>query len=280
VTAALGETAARIKQENHEVGFVLAGGVGAWLQKDGGFVRRPIVVAHGRSPQMKALDKLTRAVAGGLPLSRTHALTVGEGGIEDLDLLSGQATVLAPKVPYGSSCLPVSLEEEGLLGCFSYDAHPSIAVVSHALSGHPEVEKVFQLGSDFSDSPFAVSDAELVVNASCSGQKVEGVACIRSPGRTGNSASGQRSEPARWVEVNIQAALGSTWQVLKWVPKAKGGVAAIALERAARTPPRVALIDATNQLKSAQLGLQAVAKNLGIDIYYFSIECLIFITIF
>jgi photosystem II stability/assembly factor-like uncharacterized protein len=239
VTARLGDTAHGLKQEAREVGFVLGQDVVAWLQKDGGFVRRPATDAGGKRPGNDVFEPLSRAMLVGLPLSNAHALTVGEG-IEDVDLASGQARTLTDKLPFGSSCLPLSAEEKAILICFSYgQPRDSLAVVSGALGEHPRVEKVFELTQPYTSPSYAMGDAVLVVGKSCAGLPVDGVACARSPAR---ADSGQ---PAAWAEVDIRATLGTTWEVLYWVPKAKGGVAALAMERTLSGSSRkLALIDA------------------------------------
>jgi hypothetical protein len=165
-----------------------------------------------------------------------------------VELASGQAKALTQKLPYGSSCLPVSAEDKAILICFSYGRpRDTLAVVSGALGAQPAVERVFELTQPYTAPSFAIGDNVLIVGKSCAGPPVEGVACARSLARAGNGASGQDGKPAAWTEVNIQAALGTTWEVLYWVPKAKGGVAALASERAPSGPSRkLALIDAAS----------------------------------
>lgn len=281
VGAKLGESPSEIRREGSDVGFVLGGPVGAWLQKHGGFARRPLPDANGKpaekSPERKASELLTGAVASGLPLSRTHALTAREAGVFDVDLVTGEAKVVAPKIPFGIACAPVSLEEEGVFVCFDPTMHTS-AVVSHALSKSPKVEKELERSPSSERSPYVLSDELLVMEGSCSGKWVDGVACVRSLARAGNGAAGQGSEPAKWVEVTVQAALGDTWQVLRWVPKGKGGAAALVLEREERVrerndgkSPRVALIDGVTRAitgfdalwgEVAPQGLGRAARNL------------------
>jgi photosystem II stability/assembly factor-like uncharacterized protein len=246
VTAALGEVARGLKQEAHEVGFSLEHEV-AWLEKDGGFVRRPLSTTSDKPAKTRAFEPLNQAVLAGLPFTNGHALAVGDG-IWGVELATGQAKPLTKTLPYGSSCSPVSVKEEVLLICFNYDRpQASMAVVSAALSEHPAVEKVFQRTPPYSSPDFAIGDDVIIIGKSCSGAPVEGVACARSPSRPGNGVTGHRATPAAWTEVNLRAALGATWEVLYWVPTAKGGVAAMAMERTpTKGSPKLALIDAAS----------------------------------
>jgi hypothetical protein len=234
VRAKLGAAASGLRTEGNEVAFVLGRTDGAWLQKDGSFVRRPLPTKSGPPPEVKALALLKRAVSGGLLLSSTHALAVDEAGAWDVNLESGQAAAIAPKLPYGSSCLPLTSAEQGIFLCFSYAVRGNkMALVARALTDHPQVEKEFQ-----GPPPFALSYGELVVGASCSGLPVDGVACVRSFAGTAN-------QRASWGEVNIQKALGATWRPLSWIPKAKGGVAALVSDQKPGGPsPKLALVDA------------------------------------
>ena len=243
VTAPLGGFAQRLKVEGSEVGFVLGEEV-AWLQKDGRLLRRALAAPSGSPPELEALYRLSRAVASGYPLPGSHALTIDRDGVFDVDLVSGNAKLVAAKPPYGSSCSAVSRDEEGLFVCFSWDSPaPTLAVVSHALGPRPKVEKVFK------DTPrFAVGGEALIVAASCSGEAAAGVACVRS--LTGG-----------WSEVNVQPALGVAWEVLYWVPKTKGGVAALVSQRdAAHQATTLALVDgATGKVTPFDAPLEKVA---------------------
>ncbi|HEX5101856.1 MAG TPA: hypothetical protein VFV94_20240 [Polyangiaceae bacterium] len=240
--AALGETAYGIATEGHEVGFVLADKVGAWLQKDGGFARRVLASAKGEVRERTVLERFKFAVAQGLPLSGTRALAVDERGISEVELVSGEATVSVPKVPWGNRCAPLSLAEGGLFRCFGNDGPLDTAIVSRARSEHPEVEKRFE-----HEVTMAIGDEQLVMRASCAGKWEKGVACVRSAGRAADRATGQAGTAASWAEVTIQAAIGDKWDVRYWVPKAKGGVAAIVSEsRGTRESRRLALVDAAS----------------------------------
>jgi hypothetical protein len=240
VTAELGEFTYGVREEGHEVAFVLGQNVGAWLERDGAFVRRPF--PYNTAPQEnKSLHLLKSAVSNGLPLPGAHALVLDGAGPWDVNLASGQVVPILAKRPYGNGCEPVSTEERGLFFCFDDAARDkTTTVISRALSEHPEVEKIFR-----GRPPFAIKGDMLVVGASCSGDRVNGVACARSPARA--TGSRERGQPSAWVEANIQAALGATWQLLYWVPKANGGVAAIVSEQKPSGPsPKAALIDAEN----------------------------------
>ncbi|HEV8549991.1 MAG TPA: hypothetical protein VGQ57_13200, partial [Polyangiaceae bacterium] len=193
-----------------------------------------------------ALQRQTLAIGGGLPFSAGHSLTAEAAGIFDVDLASGRATALSRKLPYGTSCLPLSLQQKGLFLCSSDVEHASV-VVSQALSDNPNVEKKFH-----GTHGVAFGADVLVVGASCSGAKADGVACVRSPGA-----------PVKWTEVNVQGALAGNWQLLSWVPKSTGGAAALVLERPApRVPARLALIDgATGAVTPFDVPFEQVAPR-------------------
>lgn len=243
VTATLGEAAHGLRREEREVGFVLER-EHALLQKDGNFVRRPQSETRSKPPEAAPFDPVRDAIERGVPLSTTHALLVGNGILE-VDLESGQTKKLAKKLPFGSSCSLVSASENALLVCYSHDKPANtLAVVSGALGEHPNIEKTFQQPPTKESPVVAISEHVLVIGSACSGASSEGVACVRS---FGSAPPAQGAKPAAWNDVNIQAALGTTWEVLHWVPTEKGWVAALVVEKHATGPsPRLALIDAAS----------------------------------
>ena len=224
VTAAAGAVQG-VRSDGSEVAFVSSRTAGAWLQKDGQLVQRPFATAVPISPERKSAELLRRAFVAGLPLPGGR-IVVGEGsGTRIVDMQSGSASALQPAGPEGSSCTPVSLDDEGIALCISYASKgTSTVVVSHALGASPVLEKTF------AGAPQFLPGRTLAVIASCVGAHVEGAACVRRDGA--------------WVEVDVSAELLRAWQPRYWVPLEGGGVDVIVGERDARGhPPRVALID-------------------------------------
>jgi hypothetical protein len=114
--------------------------------------------------------------------------------------------------PEGSSCEALCADEEGVVACYgpSYLAGygPSFfALVSHALSAHPRIERQFE-----GQPAVSFAAGSLLVGGRCSGEKQPGFVCQRRAGT--------------WIEHDMRKALGAK-EVAFWVPKEDGGVAAI-----------------------------------------------------
>ncbi len=198
------------------------------LQIDGQLTARSVVAA-GAAPGQQALDWLRRAVVAGLPVSGTRALIADDAhGTALVDLESGSVSSSQPVGPAGSTCVPVSLAEDGLVACFAYGAKATTTIVSHARGEAPQVEKVF------AGAVRVLHGQALSVLAGCSGTATEGVACLRR-------------SPGVWAEVSVSAELLEAWQPMAWVPRDDGTLAVIASERGVRgRMPTAALIDPTS----------------------------------
>ena len=224
-TSLLGTSVAGLREEGNEIALAVAGG-GAWLQPDGQFTRRAFAgEKRAWRPPVKDAERLRRAFSDGLPLSGMRAW-VGEGrGTLIVDLHTGSASAIKEVGPEGSSCMPVSLDDEGLIVCVNHGSKPITTVISRALTGAPVIEKTFP------GSPQFLAGHTLSILASCSGAPAEGAACVR------------RSVGV-WTELNVSPALLGVWQPLFWLPRENGGIAAIVGERDVREgEPKVALLD-------------------------------------
>ena len=212
-----------VRNEGPDVGFVSRQPLGAWLQKDGSLVQRPIAPAPGPSPEQKAAALLEQAFVGGLPLPGpgANALVGEKTGLRVVDLQAGAADPATHVGPDGSRCTPVSLDDEGVAVCIDYGSQSTTTVVSHALSEAPRVEKTFQGPLGFAH------DGALILFGSCSEPPAEGAVCIRRSDGT-------------FVDVSVPAELLDAWQPQFWVLRPDGGVVVIAR---ARDSGKVALIE-------------------------------------
>src|SRR6185369_13758443 len=151
---------------------------------------------------------------------------LGEGrGTLIVDVRTGSASAAKELGPEGSSCIPVSLDDEGLVVCGTQDSKRSTTVISHALRGTPVIEKTFP------GSPQFLAGHALAMLTSCSGVPAEGTACVR------------RSAGV-WAELKAAPTLLEAWQPLYWLPRENGGIAVIVSERNVRAgDPKAALLD-------------------------------------
>ncbi|HEY3254319.1 MAG TPA: hypothetical protein VGJ91_10235 [Polyangiaceae bacterium] len=228
VTTALGGPAAGVRSEGNEVAFAVKH-MGAWLGKDGRFTVGPF------GPDLPGKDKTAelqiRALSDGLPLPGTRAW-IGDGrNTVALDLRSGSVSQAVETGPKGSNCVPVSLDEEGLVVCVNYAHDQTATVISHALGAAPVSEKTFV------GAPRFMTGRALTVLSSCAGVQAEGAACVRRSG-------------GAWADVKASADVLKMWQPLYWLPRESGGVDLLVSERPGRVgEPKVALLDpATNRL--------------------------------
>ncbi|HEX2672297.1 MAG TPA: hypothetical protein VHM25_15560, partial [Polyangiaceae bacterium] len=224
-TSLLGTPVAGLREEGDEIALALQDG-GAWLQPDGGFERRAF--ADGKRawrPPAKAVERWRRSFSEGVPLSGMRTW-LGEGrGTLIVDLRTGSASSVKEVGPEGSSCTPVSLDDEGLIVCGTRDSKQTTLVISHGLRGTPVIEQTFP------GSPQFLAGRTLAILASCSGVPAEGTACVR------------RSAGV-WAELKASPALLEAWQPLYWLPRENGGIAVIAAERDVREgEPKAALLD-------------------------------------
>ncbi|HET7546011.1 MAG TPA: hypothetical protein VFK05_39350 [Polyangiaceae bacterium] len=223
VSSLLGARVSGVAEGERGIAFVLPGD-DAWLQPDGQFARLASPPRERRVQQTPA-DFLRQAIGNGLPLPEGRAW-IGDGrGTRVVDLHTGAVSPVKAAGPEGSSCIPISVEEEGVLLCFDYSANPTTTVVSHALGATPVMERTFR------GSPQRVEGRELSIIASCSGARAEGSACVRHAG-------------GAWTEVKVAPDVLRAWRPAFWVPRESGGVALIVSQREVfRGEPKIALLD-------------------------------------
>src|SRR6478736_1835936 len=224
VSSVFGSRVGGVRESGNEIGFVTGHGKSAWLQADGQFATREFKEAPPATPpHWLTGDRLRRAVGLGLALPAMRAL-VGEGaGTTSVDLLTGEATPVKVAGPEGSNCMPVSLDDEGVIVCTLY-AKQTTSVISHALGAKPVVEKTFQGMPQFLTGP------TLNVMASCSGTPMANMACVRRAGGV-------------WAELRIAEEISKAWHPLFWVPRESGGVSAVMFESNQSSEPKLGLLD-------------------------------------
>ncbi len=224
-----------VRSEGSEVSFI----VGtkdrrAWLERDGRIERVPLdlkfpqrLIAEITPALPKPEEALLNAVSAGLELPDGRALAAARQGLSSVDLHSGSARTTAPIGSPNATCVPISLEDEGIAACIAYlPAGLTTTIISHVLSAAPQTEKNF-VGPAIQ----VLRGRTLNVIASCSGAASEGVACVRA-------ADGA------WTEARLSPELLEHWEPLYWVPRELGGVAVISSERVTHgSPTHLALLD-------------------------------------
>jgi len=150
---------------------------------------------------------------------------------------------MKPAGPEGSGCMPISLDDEGLLFCVSYSPETATTVVSHAL-GTPIIEKKFV------GTPHFVPGRELGIIARCTGGYADDRICLRQRGGV-------------WTEVKPSTAVLRKWQPVFWLPRENGGVSLIVSEREVfEGEPKLALLDPqTNRVTPWDLPIAQLALD-------------------
>jgi hypothetical protein len=190
-----------VRSEGSDVGFVLRQSPVAWLRSDGSLGLRPPAPAPA-APEQQVAALLERAVAGGLrlPGAGTRALVGDKSGLRVVDLEAGTAEPATLVGPPGSTCTPVSLDDEGVAVCLEYGSKPTTTVISHALGAKSRVEKIFPGALGFKRG------VPLMFFASCAGVPSEGVVCNRRSAST-------------FVEVSVSPEVLKAWQPMFWVSR-------------------------------------------------------------
>jgi hypothetical protein len=223
------------------VGFSLDASRAAWLAPDGHFEIEPFESWKPEPlPAETDLERLERTVRTGVALSKRTAL-VGDGnGVRVVDLETARADAVRPLASPGMNCVPLSAESEGLVTCTSYTAQGSSRVViSHALSGAPRTEKIFPRA----DIACFSAQGRVLLEATCTGAFVEGVACVRSPA-------------GRWREIDARPLLAGR-TVLSWVLGDRDAVGALGID------PRRGTLALLNPEKRSVTTWDKAASELG-----------------
>jgi hypothetical protein len=159
---------------------------------------------------------LRRAMRTGAPARDGSALVIASGDLVQIDVVSGTVNVVAAgKLPPDATCVATRTQDDVVFTCGR--ASGSSFVVSHALDRAPIVEQTFADGA----GGFVVSDdGGILWHGACDKPAAaqRRVVCVRAPG-------------GGWQQVDLDAAseagTGSGFNVVRWIPRADGGVIAV-----------------------------------------------------
>jgi hypothetical protein len=168
----LPSTALDVQRIEETVSFVLASGVNVSIDATGRWIELPPRQSVSAEPPWQGNDAaLTVAVEKGVALPGNRAAVALGSVVAVVDLGSGQPVSASPTlVPGANDCTLLPAEPEPLLACFGGNG---LTIVSTPISA-PVVERTFPTPSQTS---YAVG--VLVVDQSCEGKQLAGLACVR-----------------------------------------------------------------------------------------------------
>ena len=242
VTAELHAQPVGVFGEASDVAFVL-GQDGVWLARRTGRScasrcrRRRSRATRRVWPWRRGPGSLVRAVLYGWPLDQGHARMADGAEVVTVDLATGATADARTIGPEKSGCFLLSAEGSGLAVCKTYSVRGRDAtdIVADVL-GAAHVERSFEHHPDlFSD------EGMIVVSVPCDAGDA-GAGPQRVYPAPASSHACVRSARGRWDDVDVTAALGNKWQLLRWVARRGGGVAAVVWDGREK-PPAMALVD-------------------------------------